>query len=235
VLRDRRPRRPETHHPTLGPGARPSAGRNHRCPSACALSRPGWAAEPGPYRVRRCVWRQVCAPEQAHMPAIMGRLTSAKGSGVIADDSPILPDHDPRSTGMTIAGRSERRRQDRVFFPQGIDPPDQFLNFVIVEPNCEGLRDWRRRTVEPVERSHVGHKLLSSGFEDFPDRPLASSGRRFALAPSMDLSRSEAFRPSRQVTRRRGGKNRSRIRSTWVAIWPFPQSEARVLATGWTG
>ncbi len=104
------------------------------------------------------------------VPRVIDRLTSPVDAGMVSDDYTILPDDDPIRIGIHINRPPDGRRDGGVSVPQGIDPPDQFLIFVTVEPHRTGLRHRRGHAVESVERPSIWHKLRPFRLEHIPDR-----------------------------------------------------------------
>ena len=109
------------------------------------------ALELAPHGCHRC--RQHPVPERGTIaqcagfarqnrhivPGIVDCLVSAKAARMFCHDDPVLPDDDLLGIGMDFDGPSDSCRDHRIPVPQGIDPPDQFLIFVTVEPDEAGL------------------------------------------------------------------------------------------------
>jgi len=109
------------------------------------------ALELAPHGCHRC--RQHPVPERGTIaqcagfarqnrhivPGIVDCLVPAKAAGMFCHDRPVLPDDDLLGIGMDFDGPSDSCRDHRIPVPQGIDPPDQFLIFVTVEPDEAGL------------------------------------------------------------------------------------------------
>jgi hypothetical protein len=104
------------------------------------------------------------------VPRVIDRLATPEGAGMFAHHHAILPDDDPLGIGMNFHRTSDGRGQDRVFVPQGIDPPDQFLIFVTIEPHGAGLRHRGWHAVEAIEAANVRDEVGALGLEHLPDR-----------------------------------------------------------------
>ena len=88
---------------------------------------------------------------------------------MLCDNGPILANDNPFGVSMDLDRPPDGRRDHRVFVPQGIDPPDQFLIFVTIEPYRAGLRYCGGHAVETIEGACVSYQMRPFGFEHLPD------------------------------------------------------------------
>src|ERR1700730_700765 len=87
---------------------------------------------------------------------IVDRVAAAEEAGMLADDPPVLADHDAVGIGMNLDGTPDGARCHRVF--------------VVVEAHQAGLRHRRLHRVESVELAGIGNELRSLRLEHLPDR-----------------------------------------------------------------
>src|SRR5580704_7062336 len=86
------------------------------------------------------------AGEHRHiMPGVVDRVAAAERAGMLADDSPVLADHDAVGIGMNLDGTPDGARCHRVF--------------VVIEAHQAGLRHRRLHRVESVEPAGIGNEL----------------------------------------------------------------------------
>jgi len=114
------------------------------------------------------------AKQNRHIvPRIVDRPVPSKVSGVIANQTAILPDLDPLGIGADLDGPPDRRRRDRVFS--------------VVEPHEARLRHRRWQRMEAIETASIGDQMRALFLEHFPDGLVRYLGMFAALG------RSDAF------------------------------------------
>src|SRR5262245_6108113 len=89
------------------------------------------------------------------MPGIIDRLAPAEGAMMLADDSPILADHDAVGIGMNLDWASDGAGGHRVF--------------VVVETHQAGLGDRCRHGMESIELAGIEDELRPFRLEYVPD------------------------------------------------------------------
>jgi hypothetical protein len=75
------------------------------------------------------------------MPGVVDRVAAAERAGMLADDPPVLADHDAVGIGMNLDGTPDGARCHRVF--------------VVIEAHQAGLRHRRLHRVESVEPAGI--------------------------------------------------------------------------------
>jgi hypothetical protein len=75
---------------------------------------------------------------------------------MLADDPPVLADHDAIRIGLDLDRAADRARGHRIF--------------VVVEAHQAGLGDRCRHCMEAIEPARIGHKLRPLGLKNLPDR-----------------------------------------------------------------
>jgi hypothetical protein len=98
------------------------------------------------------------------MPRVVDRLAAAEAAAMLADDHPVLADHDVVGVSLNLDRPADGTGADRVL--------------VIVEAHQAGLGYRRRHRAEPVERTGDRYQLGALGLEGLPDRAL---GRLWVL------------------------------------------------------
>src|SRR5206468_5171595 len=89
---------------------------------------------------------------------VIDRVVAAERAGMLADDPPILADHDAIRIGMNLDRTPDRTGRHRVL--------------VVVEAHQAGLRDRCRHRVESIEPAGIGNEPRPLRLEYLPDRLL---------------------------------------------------------------
>ena len=115
------------------------------------------------------------------VPGVIDRLATTEGTGMFADDCPVLPDDDLIGIGMHIDRSAHCSCEDGIL--------------VGVEAHGAGLGHRGGHTVEVVERVGIGHQARPFSLEHLPDRPVG----RFGMAVRLRIGHAFVEQPAVQL------------------------------------